>query len=287
MFQVCDSRKHQLLEAHVRLYAIMKQTNSEGVSYYETHFLRLQRPDDMIGAPLLLTLPSRVIHRIDAWSALMPSFDELQSLLESDRSFATSRAGKRRVSLKKDSGIFPPGYHFPSNACKFPDPLQRVADAEQGCRNSAVCEVCGDSFLSFACLELHQKFNSATHIRNPAALEQQPQDDKQDRTQSESKAGKSKLNADSSWGEGDKKYDLPDHLIRNHWQKHDIEIVVLVEGVDASTSHLIQARHSYTIDDIEFDREFAPCVFAKDKSGLLVDFTKFHDIIPLSSGSSN
>jgi hypothetical protein len=91
-----------------------------------------------------------------------------------------------------------------------------------------------------------------------------------------SKAGKQA----NEWGSGDRKYDLPMHHIRNHWMKHDIEIVVLVEGVDASTSHLIQARHSYTIDDVEFDKDFAPCVFPRNKGGLLVDFTKFHDLVP-------
>jgi hypothetical protein len=72
--QVCEIRKHQLLEAHVRVYAVKKQTDSNGnVEYFQTQFMRLQSPDDQLGAPILLALPSRVIHRLDAWSPLVPS----------------------------------------------------------------------------------------------------------------------------------------------------------------------------------------------------------------------
>merc|ERR1712130_901277 len=49
--------------------------------------------------------------------------------------------------------------------------------------------------------------------------------------------------------------------ILDYWEEHDIEVLCIMEGVDAATSTSIQARHSYTIDDMVWDHEFAQCVF--------------------------
>ena len=43
LFQVCEMRKHQLVEAHVRCYAIRKAPS------FSTQSMRLQRPDDELG----------------------------------------------------------------------------------------------------------------------------------------------------------------------------------------------------------------------------------------------
>merc|ERR1711879_336941 len=71
MFQVCDFRKHQLCEAHVRLYSI-RHEDMEGVGVgrvcFQTRSMRLQHPDDELGGMLLPALPQLVVHRIDAWS---------------------------------------------------------------------------------------------------------------------------------------------------------------------------------------------------------------------------
>lgn len=84
MFQVGELRKHQLLEAHVRCYAIRHHRSlptpevSEicdvplETTPFQTHSMRLQHPDDELGSNLLLVLPQIVVHRIDAWSPLMP-----------------------------------------------------------------------------------------------------------------------------------------------------------------------------------------------------------------------
>jgi len=71
MFQVCDFRKHQLCEAHVRVYGIQHAETTGGVKF-QTRSMRLQHPDDELGGMLLLALPQLVVHRIDAWSPLCP-----------------------------------------------------------------------------------------------------------------------------------------------------------------------------------------------------------------------
>ncbi|CAM9709886.1 unnamed protein product [Scytosiphon promiscuus] len=40
--------------------------------FFQSHAMRLQHPDDELGANLLLVLPQTVVHRIDAWSPMMP-----------------------------------------------------------------------------------------------------------------------------------------------------------------------------------------------------------------------
>ena len=74
MFQVAELRKHQLVEAHVRLYCLRRRPA------FASSAMRLQRPDDELGAMLLLALPSVCVHRIDAWSPLAPPAPPLPPL---------------------------------------------------------------------------------------------------------------------------------------------------------------------------------------------------------------
>lgn len=74
MLQICEMRKHQLVEAHVRMYAIRHDLGFLGHPkepfYFQSYPMRIQHPDDTLGGMLLLALPSVVIHRIDPWSPL-------------------------------------------------------------------------------------------------------------------------------------------------------------------------------------------------------------------------
>ncbi|CAN0450442.1 unnamed protein product, partial [Scytosiphon promiscuus] len=77
-FQVGELRKHQLLEIRVRCYALRhERLNCNPAKmpeqvFFQSHAMRLQHPDDELGANLLLVLPQTVVHRIDAWSPMMP-----------------------------------------------------------------------------------------------------------------------------------------------------------------------------------------------------------------------
>ena len=78
MFQVVELRKHQLNEAHVRLYCVRKDPGSSrlhqdsSACHFHTSSMRLKHPDDETGSMLLLCLPQIVVHRIDACSPLLP-----------------------------------------------------------------------------------------------------------------------------------------------------------------------------------------------------------------------
>lgn len=103
MFQVCDLRKHVLLEAHARLYSIQHSDDASGVPF-QTREMRLQHPDDELGGMLLLVLPQLVVHRIDVWSPFWPYEQNLHSCSAAS------------------------GFHFP-------DTPQRAVDAVNGNRD--------------------------------------------------------------------------------------------------------------------------------------------------------
>ena len=58
-----------------------------------------------------------------------------------------------------------------------------------------------------------------------------------------------------------------------------LEVVVLVEGIEPATSDTIQARHSYTVDEIVWDHTFLPCL-TRTSSGCTVDYSRFHKLVP-------
>lgn len=62
-------------------------------------------------------------------------------------------------------------------------------------------------------------------------------------------------------------------MLQRYWADRNIEIIVTVEGTDELTGALIQARHSFTNDDIMFHRRFVPCVDAD----ATINFTRFHE----------
>lgn len=68
--------------------------------------------------------------------------------------------------------------------------------------------------------------------------------------------------------------------VRQFMDRSEVEIIVLVEGIDFLTSDTLQARHSYLASEIEWDATFEPCVHRDTKTGrACVDFEKFHGII--------
>lgn len=109
MLQLCEMRAHQLVEAHVRCYCI-RRWKLPGEQHgdrrrLQQHYMRLQIPDDELGAMLFLGIPNVVVHRLDAWSPLVPA----------------SR-------LSKD------GKHDGKDRYRFPEVLQRAEDVDSGLR---------------------------------------------------------------------------------------------------------------------------------------------------------
>ncbi|CAI5732181.1 unnamed protein product [Peronospora destructor] len=112
MFQTCERRKHQLVEAHVRLYAVRYEAeddaNEPSDFLFQCHQMRIQQPDDDCGAMLLMVLPQVVVHRIDQWSPLFPP------------------------------ECLPRGGGDSKNCASYPDPTQRQVDIDNGSRDGGL-----------------------------------------------------------------------------------------------------------------------------------------------------
>ncbi|EQC41635.1 hypothetical protein SDRG_01593 [Saprolegnia diclina VS20] len=192
MFQVCERRKHQLVEAHVRCYGIRHEIAPDGTeeALFQTHHMRLQQPDDDIGAYLLMALPQLVVHRIDQWSPLFP-----------------------RECLPRD--------YYASTCPGFPDPCQRAIDHENGNRDY-----------------------EHGAVEPSAPTEEQ---------------------------------------IRRHLATSELEVLVILEGEDSTTSNTMQARYSYTLHDLQWHCVFDTCVSRNtSRGGVTIDFDKFHHVRPES-----
>ena len=64
--------------------------------------------------------------------------------------------------------------------------------------------------------------------------------------------------------------------------ENQLEIIVLLSGVDEVLADRIYARHSYTPDEIIWDRRFVDVLSVTPHGRRVVDLTRFHDTEPLS-----
>mmetsp|Transcript_9645 Transcript_9645/g.15313 ORF Transcript_9645/g.15313 Transcript_9645/m.15313 type:complete len:211 (+) Transcript_9645:1-633(+) len=209
--------------------------------------MRLDQPDDQLGAAMLLSIPSMVVHRIDGWSPLAPQADS------SERSPEVLGGGSRHMA--------------------WPLPRQRQADCETGSRHSCVCPTCGETFATVSVLQLHCRYNAATDKSNgyPPEVCHQELDESQ----------LSRLTHKEPTRD-----EICEHLASRYR-----EVIVLVEGIEPTTSATLQARHSYVVGrpghgDTVWDMEFEDCLLIpKDaQAGLGVDLGRFHAIQNLGPG---
>ena len=59
--------------------------------------------------------------------------------------------------------------------------------------------------------------------------------------------------------------------------EHDMEIVVMLSGMDETISDRIYARHAYTAEDILWQRRFVDVVSVMPSGQRMVDLVRFHD----------
>mmetsp|Transcript_76822 Transcript_76822/g.223033 ORF Transcript_76822/g.223033 Transcript_76822/m.223033 type:complete len:978 (-) Transcript_76822:103-3036(-) len=240
MFQACETKHHDLLEAHIRCYCIRyDRTVSNG---YQIFPMRLQHPDDQQGASLLMALPSKVVHRIDAWSPLSPT-----------------------SALKELPGNAHADLAAAFNTHAWPEVPQRQVDADGGIQQTMVCTVCGESFPTMEGLRRHVNYSAASDPANgvPEAKRHVPWSTEHHNVPTSTTV---------------LRQDIEDFLSSQY-----IEIVVLLEGVEPTTSCSVQARHSYLFpEDIVWDRTFADCIeLGTDERACAVDLGRFHDLVAL------
>jgi len=286
MFRVADLRfSSALIEPHIRVYCC--HMSHDRTMKFEMTPMRLQSPDDELGAPLAPSLPNLIVHRIDAWSPLAPksggeqrSIGRLSQISEASRQSLRSEASAEwgagyKVRREKD--------HMREYA--WPSTQQRQVNCETGSRNCCYCPTCGEAFGTAALLKLHCKYaahsDKASGLPAEACHFELTEDDLRPISHNEPA-----------------REDIESHLEQGYF-----EIVVLVEGVEPTTAATLQARHSYAIrgshgGDIEWDRAFVECVRCKRGGtegsfkgsahrrdrGLVVDIGCFHTTAPVDDG---
>lgn len=257
MFRVADLRsQHALIEPHIRCYCV-QQNERRG---FEAIQIRLDQPDDELGGMLMLSMPSIVAHRIDAFSPLARDLDARKSTGKSVRFGRKPSKEGGSLSAACLEGAF--------RQATWPRPLQRMTACESGCRDSCVCPTCGETFPTLETLVRHCRYNAAGDAMNGYPAEA-----------CHHELNESELN--QLCHKNPTKEEICANL-RNNFK----EIVVLVEGTEPTTSSTLQARQSYVVGppenescDTAWDMDFADCVLIpRDDvaSGLGVDLGRFH-----------
>jgi len=271
MFQLCEMRRTHLLDSHIRCYLFSwprppqddlpsrerTRTISSGTSQSDgsnedssKHWLssggtcrhdlmRLELPDDNLGAPTMLIVPQVIAHRVDSFSPML----------------GANRATSGFVGGNHALDAMVQQTHLA--------PLQRTSEAFTGSRDGCWCQACGASYPGEEQLRKHVEFTAAQEEGNAT------------------KVGPH-ISLQRNWTAGPSAGTFRS-LLEDRMQTHHLEVVCIVEGVDAVTSNSVQARHSYTVDDISWDCDFAPCTTAGGGHRLAIDFAKFHNLVPCSS----
>ncbi|GBG31828.1 Inward rectifier potassium channel 2 [Hondaea fermentalgiana] len=136
-FQCYDLDMHApIVEAHVRCYVVMNESDGNTTANFQTRHMRLINPDDELGANLFLSVPCTVVHEIDQWSPLLPP------------------TLRREHWQTHDDGFV----HNQANRYRYPNVNLREADAAVAGRNGAQCPVCGTTFYTDEHLLRHIRY---------------------------------------------------------------------------------------------------------------------------------
>lgn len=256
MFRLCDLRiQHALIEPHVRCYCV----KNHPLRGWEMIPMRLEQPDDELGASLLLTLPCTVVHRIDRWSPLSPAPPGAREVDGADRRGWGKSDGLQPICSKS-----------------WPKPRMRQSGAEAGGYDTCLCPTCGESFQTVNMLKRHCFFNARSD-----EVSGMPEDIRH----------KELTDADLAiLGDHDPtREELEEYFNQEDedgQQANHLEVVVLVEGIEPTTSSTLQARHSYTVGptesgDFEWEADFEECCEAvpgRGSKGLVLDLSRFHTL---------
>lgn len=341
MFQLCELRKHQLVEAHVRLYVfrqdsyveagddgkdggssigigtsgnIMASTSlpastahgvisrdsavgatSKGAghkvkTHFETSALRLNHPNDDLGSMLLMCLPQVVVHEIDASSPLMPQpyWTETQPLTEGRPAvehrwappayqFAETEVHPENPGAGKGGLTYEPAIlnnlGFPSvvqkNPYNFVNTRELVGSGFEKMRH-------GERVHSKGLEDYTRSFDNPP-LRGEARMTRE-------------KGGKAQSN-DGRRSDAQFESEVQQEerrMIQAYMRDKRMEVVAIVEGIDAATGGVVQARHSFICDEIKWHKTFLPCVHEDEEEGVaVIDFSTFHKLKPASVDSAS
>ena len=71
----------------------------------------------------------------------------------------------------------------------------------------------------------------------------------------------------------------------DQFRARQMELIVLLRGTDDTLADIVYVRHAYTPDDIKWNRRFADVLSVTPHGRRVVDLTRFHDTVAISSNS--
>jgi hypothetical protein len=139
---------------------------------------------------------------------------------------------------------------------EFPDFPLRSLDSDSSDRAEYICPVCGEAFTTDERLRHHVRY-----FQTIEAHENYPKEN-------------SHLGCE-----------LPEPApitlaeVQHHIERTLSEVIVVVEAIDPQLSGTFQALQSYRYEDIEFNADFAQCLFVRENK-FTVDMKMFHEVVP-------
>mmetsp|Transcript_25365 Transcript_25365/g.41602 ORF Transcript_25365/g.41602 Transcript_25365/m.41602 type:complete len:349 (+) Transcript_25365:109-1155(+) len=251
---------YPIVEAHVRFYAVKHrsmhaQENKDVRHPTKMEVMRVSMPNDDLGAVLYTSIPTCATHHIDYHSPILPP--------------AKRKLGPEDGRVTQDSG-------FVMDRCGLD---LRENDSYTGGQDGLRCVICGETYGTVANLIQHIRYNQHTekHDDVPVLGSHQELDmEALFKEKSPSRISEKNGEAEESSDQNVSKdavidIDKPSppwyDEYRNYLRESNIEIICIMEAIDPITSGTFQAIQSYTIEDIDFDVEFAPCVLADRDEG--------------------
>lgn len=332
MFQLCELRKHQLVEAHVRLYVFRQDRyleeeetgngttlqyglpdnreagesttanaigdrNKKTKVHFQTTSLRLNHPNDDLGSMLLMCLPQVVVHEIDASSSLMPPprWQETLPLMEKEapieHRWAPPAYQYAETEMHKDGDgriSYEPAIlnnlGFPSvnqkNPYNFVNSRELLLSGMEQMRHGErvhskavnnYAEYFNDPPPRSDFYEVKGKGKAAADKGNQASREKEDSED--------GARGKKRRHPAGVYDDETESQQEERRMIQTYMRDRRMEVVAIVEGMDAATGGVVQARHSFVCDDIKWNRTFVPCVHEDEEEGVaVIDFSTFHKL---------
>jgi hypothetical protein len=283
MLQLCELRKHQLLEAHIRLYLIKKErgTNSSGRKdrlYFQTCSMRINHPDDELGGMILMCMPQIVVHELDASSPLMPPPRWIQH--------SKTLTGKDFIAKPTERVWNPPTYDFAlstatckeTNGVYDAQALNDLAFPSVSVRNPHLSSLKNDSLNNVESngLKMFSEYFSR-HFSSRDEDELDVLDEAPDLHIGEDTGDNIELPKQQEERE----------MIHDYMRDRQMEIIAVVEGIDSATGGVVQSRHSYVSSEIKWNKTFVPCAYEDDEEGVaVIDFSDFHKLETVYSDSS-
>lgn len=256
-FRVIEAKNHDLLEAQIRLYCVREHKR-----LYHCVPMRLHQPDDVLGGMISLKVPALVVHRIDNWSPMAPN------------SMDRTKFGNRRfleTTLPRQMAQ-PTGLEAP----------QRRADTENGTRVGCFCPVCGDDFPTLESLTRHTEYLAAQdmangfpeHVSHGTFLESEIED-----------LGWRVHSNPTRFSDSDAPTGVQPAVITKEdltelFRTSHVEIIAVLEGIEPSTSSVVQAQHSWLMPvDAEWNVNYEDCVrMGTPSRPCVVDLGSFHKV---------